>query len=120
MRVVCTIPNASENMSGIAFTRQPSGTLLSDEISEDQGARLLTIPGFSEVAAPVDVPPAPIVSAGVPSIDETDGEEADEEADVDEADIDGDDGEEPDDTVDAPPQRTASKKPSSRSKKKQR
>jgi hypothetical protein len=48
MRVICTHPNASGNISGVTFVRHESGDMVSEEISTEQGARFLTIDGFHE------------------------------------------------------------------------
>lgn len=48
MRVICNIPNGSEEISGVKFGPQESGQRVSEEISEAQGQRFLSVPGFLE------------------------------------------------------------------------
>jgi hypothetical protein len=76
MKIECTLPNASEEISGIKFARSVAGTMVSvDDVPAAQAARLLKIEGFRE-AAPEDqssggpssetnpgAPPAPPVPA---------------------------------------------------------
>lgn len=47
MRIECTLPNASNVISGIAFARTDSGTMVSTKsVDVDEAARLLSIDGF--------------------------------------------------------------------------
>lgn len=55
MRVLCTLPHASEEIDGVAFSRVDGG-MLSADVDESVGNRWLTIPGFvahSAAMAPV-------------------------------------------------------------------
>lgn len=45
-KVLCTLPNASEEISGIKFEKTDEG-MLSAEISDELAAELATIPGYS-------------------------------------------------------------------------
>lgn len=47
MRVICNLPNASDNISGVAFTKH-GGQMVSEEISDEQAARFLGVSGFIE------------------------------------------------------------------------
>ena len=47
MRVLCTKPTGSTEVSGVCFTKGPGG-MISDDMSEEAAARLLTIPGFEK------------------------------------------------------------------------
>lgn len=60
-KVVCTLENAADEISGIKFTALPDGAgKVSDEISEDAAASLLSIKGYEPFEAPAaPVPPAP-------------------------------------------------------------
>ena len=49
MRVLCTLPNASTEIDGVAFSPVDGG-MLSDDVDEAVGHRWLTIPGFSAYA----------------------------------------------------------------------
>jgi hypothetical protein len=44
-RVLCTLPNAAENISGVRFTATDSG-MLSEPVSDAQAKRLASIPGY--------------------------------------------------------------------------
>lgn len=47
-RVLCTLPNASDEIGGIAFTKHPKG-MLSEEIDEAAASRLTSIDGYTLV-----------------------------------------------------------------------
>ena len=49
MRVLCTLPNASTEIDGVAFSAVDGG-MLSDDVDDAVGNRWLTIPGFSAYA----------------------------------------------------------------------
>lgn len=53
MRVLCTAPNASESINGVAFTPVPGG-MLSESIDAAAGAHFLRIPGYEEWAEPAE------------------------------------------------------------------
>jgi hypothetical protein len=68
-KIRCTLPNAAEVISGIAFTRQDDGSVVSvDEVPPSQAAIFLSIEGYEEVAAkrPDDGDKAPAQSKPVP------------------------------------------------------
>lgn len=46
-RVICDLPNASLEISGIKFSPLDEGGLISEEISEEQAKRLASIAGYS-------------------------------------------------------------------------
>ena len=60
MRVICTLPNASEEISGVKFTRLENGHVLSEEISDEAGARFLSIPGYEPAEAEATKKPASV------------------------------------------------------------
>lgn len=62
-KVICTLENASDEISGVKFTPHPDGGVVSEEISEDQAAAFTSVPGYAlvtaaVVTAPVAKPPA--------------------------------------------------------------
>lgn len=57
-RVLCTLPNASANISGVAFTAHEKG-MLSEEITTEQAEAFASIPGYDVVGAKLVAPPAP-------------------------------------------------------------
>lgn len=48
MRVLCTLANAAESISGIAFTRTDGG-MLSEPVAPDVANRFAAIPGYIQV-----------------------------------------------------------------------
>lgn len=57
-KIICTLPNASDEISGVKFSRLNGDQLISEDISADQAELFLSIPGyFAEGDAPeVDEP----------------------------------------------------------------
>jgi hypothetical protein len=51
-QVLCTLPNCSEEVSGVKFTAFAGG-MLSEPISDEAAKRLCSIPGYKEYAASV-------------------------------------------------------------------
>lgn len=49
-KILCTLPNASEEIGGIKFAAHPKG-MLSEEVSDEQARRLASIPGYELVGA---------------------------------------------------------------------
>lgn len=49
-KVLCTLPNAADEISGIKFSAHEKG-MLSEEISDEQAKRLASIPGYMLVGA---------------------------------------------------------------------
>ena len=49
-KVLCTLPNASDNINGVKFTEHDKG-MLSEEISDEAAADFVAIPGFELVGA---------------------------------------------------------------------
>ena len=54
-KVLCTLPNASEEINGIKFETHANG-MLSEDVSDEVAAELSTIPGYQVVGskAPAD------------------------------------------------------------------
>jgi hypothetical protein len=50
VQIVCTRPNASEEISGVKFTQHEQG-MLSEDISDEQAAVFLSIPGYHVLGA---------------------------------------------------------------------
>lgn len=50
-KVICTLPNASDEISGVKFSKHPDreGAMVSENISEDQAAHFLSIAGYEPV-----------------------------------------------------------------------
>ena len=46
MKVTCSLPNASENISGIPFERQEDGSVVSAGLSAEAAAQFAEIPGY--------------------------------------------------------------------------
>lgn len=47
-KVLCTLPNASDEIGGIKFVSHAKG-MLSEDVSDEQAARLASIPGYKIV-----------------------------------------------------------------------
>ncbi len=59
-QVICDLPNASLEISGVKFTPLDDGGVLSEPISDEQAEAFISIPGYSLYhAAGSDEPPAP-------------------------------------------------------------
>lgn len=48
MRVICTLPNAAEEINGVPFERTESG-MLSGDLPDVESERFLAIPGYAAV-----------------------------------------------------------------------
>ena len=46
-RVICDLPNASAEISGVKFHKLDDGGLISDEISHEQADLFASIPGYA-------------------------------------------------------------------------
>ena len=59
-RVICNLPNASTEISGVKFHPLEDGGLVSDEIGAELAASFLTIPGYEsyDTPAPAALEPA--------------------------------------------------------------
>lgn len=55
-RVICNLPNASTEISGVKFHPLDDGGLVSDEIDAELAATFLSIPGYESYDAPVPEP----------------------------------------------------------------
>jgi hypothetical protein len=53
--ITCTLPNASTEISGVAFTQGPDG-MVSEAVADETAALFSGIPGYTIAD---DVPPAP-------------------------------------------------------------
>jgi hypothetical protein len=49
MQVLCTLKNASESISGVAF-RKVDGGMLSEQISAEKAELFLSIPGYKDAS----------------------------------------------------------------------
>lgn len=58
-RVICTLPNASDHINGVAFV-QTEGGWLSDPVDDATARRFADIPGYQLVAA-LETAPSPFV-----------------------------------------------------------
>ncbi len=64
-RVICDLPNASDEISGVKFHKLDDGRRISDEIDEEQANLFASIPGYEldeeeqEEETPPPPPPAP-------------------------------------------------------------
>lgn len=68
-RVICDLPNASAEISGVKFHKLDDGGLISDEISQEQAELFASIPGYTideDGVEPVkaEVKPAPTARKG--------------------------------------------------------
>lgn len=57
-KVLCTLPNASEDIGGVKFVSHAKG-MLSEEVSDAVAKRLATIPGYEIIGA--TPPQAPVI-----------------------------------------------------------
>lgn len=55
MKVICTLPNASELISGVRFVSHAEG-MISEEISDEVGARFLRISGYKAARGKASAP----------------------------------------------------------------
>lgn len=80
-RVICTLPNASASINGIAFTLD-RGQMVSEEVDEATAARFASIPGYQMVAPPPanPIPADPAAPPPVPEQKQDDGAPATGEA----------------------------------------
>ncbi|PJA24960.1 MAG: hypothetical protein COX57_05730 [Alphaproteobacteria bacterium CG_4_10_14_0_2_um_filter_63_37] len=66
-QVRCDLPNASELINGVAFTKTADGCHVSEEISQEQAERFCRIPGYFMHDAAAPNPPG--VPANPPPVD---------------------------------------------------
>lgn len=63
-RLICTLPNASTTINGIAFT-EDRGQMVSEPVPDDVAEQMATIPGYMLVPeAPPQVPSADTTTEG--------------------------------------------------------
>ena len=59
-KIVCTLPNASDNISGVNFAAREDGAKVSEEISEELAALFTSIEGYALLEDEGEAsPPAP-------------------------------------------------------------
>lgn len=71
-RVICDLPNASHEISGVKFHPLEEGGVISDEISQEQAELFASIPGYTideeerdqEEVVPPPPPPPPTTRKG--------------------------------------------------------
>lgn len=61
-KVLCTLPNASELISGVAFVKHANG-MLSEDISDEAAAAFLEIPGYELVGSLSPADPSALAAA---------------------------------------------------------
>ena len=61
-KVLCTLPNASDEISGVEFTEQSNG-MLSAEISAEQAAAFCAVPGYALVEEQSEAADAELAAA---------------------------------------------------------
>lgn len=49
-RVLCTLPNASAEISGVKFVSTADGGMLSEDLSDERAAEFAAIPGYTVTA----------------------------------------------------------------------
>lgn len=62
MKILCTLPNASDEISGVAFEKCDKGMVSVDQVPEDVAAAMLSVDGYAEYAdtAPAEAPDATV------------------------------------------------------------
>jgi hypothetical protein len=55
MRVLCTLPNCSDQINGHRFSPVPGG-MVSDDLPDDEARAFCTIPGYAPYHGPVAEP----------------------------------------------------------------
>lgn len=60
-KVLCTLPNASEEISGVKFEQREDG-MLSEDISDEQAAAFVEIPGYALMIEPDQGPSAEMIA----------------------------------------------------------
>lgn len=56
-KILCTLPNASENINGVTFVSHAKG-MLSEDVSDDVAETFLSIPGYELVGSAAVAKPA--------------------------------------------------------------
>ena len=49
MKILCTIPNASEEINGVKFEEHEKGMISVGPVTDDEAATFLLIPGYESV-----------------------------------------------------------------------
>lgn len=47
MKIICTLPNASDLINGVKFAPHEDGTVISEDVSSEVAANFLEIPGYT-------------------------------------------------------------------------
>lgn len=68
-KVLCTLPNASELISGVKFAPHASGGMLSEDITDAQAEDFASIPGYELVGAPKAPATDPVADAAKAAAD---------------------------------------------------
>lgn len=89
-RVICSLPNASELISGVKFSRLDDGRLISAELDDARAERFASIPGFEidddfEEEQKPEPPPPPKLTKAQQRAAEKAAKEAAEKAAAEEA-----------------------------------
>ena len=58
-KVICKLPNASTEISGVKFTADEDGAMLSEDVAQDVADSFALIPGYEIIGAKVTATPAP-------------------------------------------------------------
>lgn len=53
-RIVCSLPNASNEINGVRFAKREAGMVSIEELPDDVVARFLSIPGYAVFKGPTD------------------------------------------------------------------
>ncbi len=80
-RVICALPNASDEISGVKFTPLEDGRLISEEISDEAVNAFASITGYT-LDDGEDIPPAP-VNPPAPTLTKAQQKAADKKAPAD-------------------------------------
>lgn len=72
MKVICTLPNASDLISGVRFVSHAQG-MISEEISDEKAAAFLGIPGYKAAGEPTPPPTSAPTSTSAPAGDPAGG-----------------------------------------------
>lgn len=67
-RVICALPNASDEINGIKFHKLDDGRLISDDVADDVAEHFVSIPGYELDAEESDIPPAKPVEQPAPTL----------------------------------------------------
>ena len=77
-KVLCTLPNASDEIGGIKFTQHAKG-MLSEDLSDEQAKRLASIPGYEMVGAAAPAPASNAAADAAAAAEKAEAERAEAE-----------------------------------------